>query len=113
LINIYTEHGGTKDETEQLIRKLQTRGTHIFAAKEAEASRRTCAQNHFVFLYSDLEHNDVLDKHRTLQGFSENELLGRNQGGKSSNPIPQALHQQELLPRKTEGGMLFGRLIAR
>ncbi len=75
LINIYTEHGGTRDETEQLVEKLQKRGTQIFTAKEAEARPSDLQTNHFVFLYTDLEHNDVLDKHRTFRDFLKTSTL--------------------------------------
>jgi len=49
LINIYTEHGGTKDETEQLIRKLQP-AEHIFLRrKRPKPSRRTCERTTLSF----------------------------------------------------------------
>ena len=36
-IDIYTEHGGTKAETEKLMATLKQRGTPFFAGKEGEA----------------------------------------------------------------------------
>jgi len=99
LINIYTEHGGTKNETEQLIRKLQTRGTHIFAAKEAEAKSSDLRTNHFVFLYSDLEHNDVLDKHRTFRDFLKTSCLGEIREG-SPQPNSAGASSTGIAPSK-------------
>jgi hypothetical protein len=69
LLDIYTEHGGTKDKTEELITLLKKRGTPVFAGKELETKPSELETNHFVFLYSELEHNDVLDKHKTFETF--------------------------------------------
>jgi len=42
LIDIYTEHGGTKERTEELIALLKKRETPVFVEKELAASRQTC-----------------------------------------------------------------------
>jgi hypothetical protein len=74
-LNIYTEHGGTKAETEKLMAQLKERGTAFFAAKEAEAKLPVLQTNSLIFLYTELEHNDVLDKHSTFQTFLESSRL--------------------------------------
>jgi hypothetical protein len=75
LLNIYTEHGGTREETEQLMATLKQRGTPLFAAKEAAAKPSDLQTNHLIFLYSDLDHNDVLDKHHTFRDFLQTSCL--------------------------------------
>jgi hypothetical protein len=75
LLNIYTEHGGTKEETEALMATLKQRNTAFFSAKESDvkpADLQTCQP---LFIYTDLVHNDVLDKHRTFRQFLETSCL--------------------------------------
>ena len=69
LINIYTEHGGTKKETEQMLATLKQRGTTFFMGKEGEATMAELRTNHAIFLYSELPHNDLVEKHRTFREF--------------------------------------------
>jgi hypothetical protein len=76
-IDLYTEHGGTKDETEKLMAALKQRGTSFFAGKEGEAKPAELQSNRLVFVFSELPHDDVLDKHRTFRGFLEPSCLGR------------------------------------
>jgi hypothetical protein len=75
LIDIYTEHGGTKEETEQLMATLKQRGTALFASKDTEATPANMRENHLLFLYSDLEHNDVIDKRKTFEQFLTTSFL--------------------------------------
>ena len=69
LLNIYTEHGGTKTETERLMARLKARGTPFLATKEAELKPEDLATNRLVFIYTELAHDDVLDRHQTFQQF--------------------------------------------
>ncbi len=77
LLDIYTEHGGTKAETEALIATLKQRGTSFYAGKEGEAKPADLQACQPVFLFTDLIHNDVLDKHRTFRLFLETSCLGK------------------------------------
>jgi hypothetical protein len=61
-LDIYTEHGGTKTRTEELMATLKQRGTAFFAGKEGEAKPADLQSNKLVFLYTDLPHNDVVNK---------------------------------------------------
>ncbi len=62
LVDIYTERGGTKAETEGLMATLRQRGTSFFAGKEGEATVSDLQTNRLVFLYTDLSHNEVVHK---------------------------------------------------
>jgi len=75
LLDIYTEHGGTKAESEQLMAVLQQRGAKFFSGKESEAKVADLEANKLVFIFSDLAHNDVVDKHQTFRDFLETSCL--------------------------------------
>lgn len=74
-LDIYTEHGGTKGETETLMATLKQRGTPFCSGKEAEVKAGDLKSNRMVFVFTDLEHNDVLDKHQTFREFLETSCL--------------------------------------
>ena len=74
-LDIYTEHGGTKAESEQLMAVLQQRGAKFFSGKESEAKVADLEANKLVFIFSDLAHNDVVDKHQTFRDFLETSCL--------------------------------------
>jgi hypothetical protein len=74
-IDLYTEHGGTKDETEKLMALLKQRGTGILAGKEGEAKPADLQSGRLIFLFSDLPHDDTVDKHRTFREFLETSCL--------------------------------------
>ena len=69
LLNIYTDHGGTKDESEKLQARLKTRGTSIHAAEETALAADKLQAGQFVFLHTDLAHDDVLDKRHEFELF--------------------------------------------
>jgi hypothetical protein len=69
LLNIYTEHGGTKKETEQMMATLKGKGVAITTGNEAEMKLAELPRAGTVFIYSALEHNDVVDKHSTFRDF--------------------------------------------
>jgi hypothetical protein len=76
LIDIYTEHGGTKAETEQLMAALKQHGIRFFTAKESAIKVTDLEANHFVFISTDLPHNDVVARHQTFRDFLETSCLG-------------------------------------
>jgi len=62
LLDIYTDHGGTKEETENLMAKYKKEGVSFFASEEAATTPENLATNKIVFLHTDLVHNDVVSK---------------------------------------------------
>ena len=78
-VNIYTEHGGTKTETEKLMAQLKQRGTAFYAGKEGEAKPADLKGNKLVFLYTDLPHNDVVNKRQEFGEFLKTSCLGKTQ----------------------------------
>jgi hypothetical protein len=78
LIDIYTEHGGTKGETEKLIATLKERSTALFSANDTETTPANLRENRVLFLYSDLPHDDVIHKRQAFEKFlSTSFLAGR------------------------------------
>lgn len=71
LMNIYTDQGGTKRETEALIAALQQRSTPFQALSESELKPRDLHRRGFIFLHTALTHNDVVEKHETFKTFLE------------------------------------------
>lgn len=76
LLNIYTENGGTKDDTEQMMAVLKQRGTPFLARTDSEVTAPELKANTLVFLQTDLGHNDVLEKRRTFRQFLKTSCLG-------------------------------------
>jgi hypothetical protein len=78
LLNIYTEHGGTKKETEQMMQLLKAKGVTVVAGNETEMKLSELPRTGAVFIYSALEHNDVVDKDSTFRDFLKTSILGEN-----------------------------------
>ena len=62
LINIYTDHGGTKDESEKLKTRLAARSTPVLAVEETALAADALTTSQFVFIHTDLVHDDVMAK---------------------------------------------------
>jgi len=78
LLNIYTEHGGTKEETEKLIELLKQRKTPFLAGKEGEIKPADLHARQPIFIFTDLPHDEVLNKHWTFQRFLETSCLPKH-----------------------------------
>jgi len=79
LIDIYTEHGGTKGETEKLISTLKQRGTVLFSSNDTDAKPPNLRENRMLFLYTDLAHDDVIDKRKAFEQFLTTSCLAERQ----------------------------------
>ncbi len=75
LIDIYTDHGGTKDETEKLMATLKERGTALFASEDTKTTPAELRESHLLFLHTNLEHNDVIDKRKAFEQFLKTSFL--------------------------------------
>jgi len=60
MITVYTDSGGTKDETESLMDNLRGWGIPYFSKDEAALVPADLENNRLVFVHSDLEHDMVL-----------------------------------------------------
>lgn len=75
LLNIYTDHGGTRQETEKLMSSLKTANVGFFKSEDLEANAEALQTNKIVFLHSALPHNDVVAKRRTFEEFLRTSCL--------------------------------------
>ena len=75
LVNIYTDNGGTKARSEEMISLLTQRGSNVLSTTDAAVSLADLATNQFVFLHTDMSHNEVLVKRRTFRKFLETSCL--------------------------------------
>ena len=75
LLDIYTDHGGTSNETVRLIKLLENRGTPFLAIEDSKATPAELRTNRLVFLHTDLTHNDVIEKRKTFREFLETSCL--------------------------------------
>jgi len=77
LLNIYTDGGGTKDDSEAMMALLKKRGTAFLAAEETKATADELKTNKLVFLHTDLGHNDVLEKRKEFCLFLKTSCLAK------------------------------------
>lgn len=74
-INIYTDGGGTKDQSEAMMARLQQHGTPFLAADDQQVTPAGLRAGRLIFLHTTLGHNDVLEKRRTFGQFLETSCL--------------------------------------
>jgi len=75
LVDLYTEHGGTKEETERLMGIFKQHGVPFYSGKEAEVSPNQLRQSEAIFLFSDLAHDAVLQGNQAFRRFLESSRL--------------------------------------
>ncbi len=75
LIDIYTENGGTKDQSEQL--EADAEGWKIPSCfkLEIDATAEDLRSNKLILLYSALAHDEVVNKHSSFREFLKASLL--------------------------------------
>lgn len=69
LVDIYTNDGGTKGETENLMNCLTAWKIPFYQADERAASPADLRKHSLIFLHSDLVHNDVVSKYDQLSAY--------------------------------------------
>ena len=75
LLDIYTDHGGTKEETENLMASYKTNAVSFFASEDRNAAPENLRTNQLVFLHTDLLHDDVVAKRGTFEQFLKSSCL--------------------------------------
>jgi len=75
LVDLYTEHGGTKEETERLMGIFKQRGVSFYSGKEAEVTANQLRQSEPIFLFSDLDHDAVIQGNQAFRRFLESSRL--------------------------------------
>ena len=75
LLDIYTNHGGTKGESENLMATYKTNGVSFFAAEETNAVPDNLRTNKIIFLHTDLTHNEVIFRREEFAQFLKTSCL--------------------------------------
>jgi hypothetical protein len=75
-IDMYTDHGGTKGETQNLMAALKGNQVSFFSGNEENVEPRDLSGNHLVFLHTDLPHDEVMQAHQCFRRFLESSALG-------------------------------------
>lgn len=79
-IDIDTQHGGTKENTDELMTVLKNNNIPYFSSAELDATSRDLQKNRLVFLFSQLPHDEVMQTHDTFRQFLETSALGEIRG---------------------------------
>ncbi len=75
LMNIYTDHGGTKAETEKLMASYKTNGVKFVSLEETNGVTKNFAKSKIVFIHTDLTHNDVIFRRDEFSQFLKTSCL--------------------------------------
>ena len=77
MINIYTLHGGTKEETEKLIAAVKERKPPVscIAGNEEKITSADLKKYQLIFIFTKLEHDQTLFEHKSFQQFLETSRL--------------------------------------
>ncbi len=74
-INIYTDNGGTKDETENLMQDLDGWKISYFKADESQLKINDLTNNRLIFTHTDLSHNEVISVRNQLRDYLKTSKL--------------------------------------
>ena len=75
MMNIYTDQGGTKPETERLMAAYQTRGVSFVSLEETNAVPQDLQRGRIVFLHTELAHNEVIFRRGEFSQFLKTSCL--------------------------------------
>ncbi|MDB6122985.1 MAG: hypothetical protein JWQ71_1978 [Pedosphaera sp.] len=75
LVNIYTKDGGTKKETEALMSDLKAKYIPFLAKNESEVTPPELKKNRLVFIYTDLEHDHVVNKRHEFASYLQTSVF--------------------------------------
>lgn len=77
MINIYTENGGTKKETEALIQSVSSgkQPLPFFSKKESETTEHDLKNNRLIFIFTEVQHDQVLNKPRQFYTYLKTSSL--------------------------------------
>jgi len=68
-INIYTDNGGTKNETENLMHDFDAWNIQYFKTEENELKLTDLMNNRLIFIHTELTHNEVISARMQFRDF--------------------------------------------
>ncbi len=78
LLDLYTERGGTKEETVRLMGIFKQRGVPFYSGKEMEITADQLRQSEPIFLFSDLDHDAVIQGNHAFRRFLDSSRLAEH-----------------------------------
>lgn len=75
LVDIYTDHGGTKAETENLMAVCKTNGANFVSLEETNSPAADWEQAKIVFIHTDLTHNETVFQRQEFSEFLKTSCL--------------------------------------
>ena len=75
MVNIYTDHGGTKDGSENLMGLYRTNRVSFISLEETNGVTKDLAKSKIVFIHSDLTHNEVIFRRGEFTQFLKTSCL--------------------------------------
>jgi hypothetical protein len=75
LINIYTDNGGTKYETENLMNDLDAWEIPYFKTEESQLKIEDLKINRLIFIHTDLTHNEVISTRKQFRDYLKTSKL--------------------------------------
>jgi len=61
-INMYTDNGGTEEETFRMMKQLKENGISYQTTEEATLTRNQIQENEIIFIHTAQQHNDIINK---------------------------------------------------
>jgi hypothetical protein len=71
LLTIYTDHGGTRQQTEQLMAADRAAGVKYISLEENHCTTKDLLNGKIIFIHSDLVHNEVVSRRDEFRKFVE------------------------------------------
>ncbi len=84
-IDLYTKDGGTTGETFNLMEALRGNNVSFFEATETNSTAKDLRDNHLVFLFTDLPHDEVMQGRNTFRQLLETSSLDAISGWKPTH----------------------------
>jgi len=66
-VTLYTDNGGTLEETKTMMNRLETRRQSYYQNKDTAATAEDLLKHRRLFLHTNLGHNEVLDKREAFR----------------------------------------------
>lgn len=75
IINIYTDQGGTKYETENLMQDFDEWNIPYFSTEESKLKLKDLTDNRLIFIHTDLTHNEVISVRKQFRDYLKTSSL--------------------------------------
>jgi len=78
-VDIYTDNGGTKSESRNLMHQMDSLDIAYINIEETSLTEKDLSDNKFIFIHSDLAHNQVISERNQFRKFLQTSLQSYGQ----------------------------------